>query len=201
MAVSEIVLTKAEQRTKTALAGLIDSKHPVALAVEPSREEAVERTKQFAKSQVEAMTEELAKVENDLEKCAPYPTTRKHGYGWQYDRALSKHRMFSSIVKHRKSCGRPHEPCFVDVSPERVEQFIQHAAERAALDYDAFIVKLCGKIGQCDSAELNGSHVWGHSHLFVVKGDVKETWKTQQIINCSKLGKVFNQWPSRKVKK
>jgi hypothetical protein len=178
---------------------LIDSRHPVALAVEPFRAEAIERTKQFAAETVEKVRNELEAAGNDLNKCAPFPSSKMYGY--QYHTANAKYRLFHSVCKSREACSRPNQPNLADVSPERVERFIQDAAERAAIDYDAFIVKLCGKIGRCDSAEINGSHVWGYSLLTVAKGETIEVWKTQQIVNTSKLGKVFNQWPSRKVKR
>jgi hypothetical protein len=69
------------------------------------------------------------------------------------------------------------------------------------MQYTAFIQKLEGKVGAHTAAALDGSHVWGFSILTVTKADgTVEKWKTEQIINVSVLGKVFNQWPSRKVK-
>lgn len=70
----------------------------------------------------------------------------------------------------------------------------------AAARYDAFVRKLAGKIGEVQDATLTGNHVWSHSLLTVTPPDgSQETWKTQQIVNVSKLGKPFNQWPSRKL--
>lgn len=192
-------LTKAEQRTKTMLAGLIDTEHPVALAVEPFRADAIKRTKQVAMETVEMVRKELAEAGNDLNKCAPYPPCAMNRL--QYQTAVARYQLFNAIVVYRKSCLRPDEPHLADISQDRVDRFIQDAAERAAIDYDAFVVKLCIKIGQCDTATIEGNHVWGYSRLYVTKGDVKEIWQTKQIINQSKLGKLFNQWPSRKVKK
>ena len=43
--------------------------------------------------------------------------------------------------------------------------------------------------------------MWSYSFLYVTtpsNGD--QCWKTQQIINQSKLGKLFNQFPTRKIK-
>jgi hypothetical protein len=85
-------------------------------------------------------------------------------------------------------------------SDERIERFVAQAGEDASAQYTAFVAKLECKVSECDSAELLGDHVWGHSTLTVRKGAQTECWRTHQIINVSKLGKVFNQWPSRKVR-
>jgi len=80
-------------------------------------------------------------------------------------------------------------------------RFIKSACENAAFQYDAFIAKLDKKIGEAVSAELSGNHVWSFSVLTVEKADGSiEHWKTQMIINFSKLGKMFNQFPTRKIK-
>jgi hypothetical protein len=50
-------------------------------------------------------------------------------------------------------------------------------------------------------ASITGTHIWGHSVLTVtLPNGTVERWKTQQIVNQSKLGLLFNQWPSRKMK-
>lgn len=62
------------------------------------------------------------------------------------------------------------------------------------------MAKLIGKIGPVTSATIKGNHVWGHSVLTITNPDaVVEHWKTRQIVNVSKLGKLFNQWPTRKT--
>jgi hypothetical protein len=35
----------------------------------------------------------------------------------------------------------------------------------------------------------------------VTKGGTVERWKTQQIVNVSRLGKLFNQWPTRQLQR
>ena len=82
----------------------------------------------------------------------------------------------------------------------REAKFVDDTMRDAAAQYDAFIAKLIRKIGDFDSATLTGSHVWGYSILTVTKGAATERWGTRQIVNQSVLGKLFNQWPSRKIK-
>jgi hypothetical protein len=84
----------------------------------------------------------------------------------------------------------------------KVRRFIKQRMEWAAADYDAFVIKLVKKIGEVKKAELHGNHVWGYSTLIVTIPDGEvQAWKTQQIVNHSKLGKPFNQWPTRRMKK
>jgi hypothetical protein len=113
----------------------------------------------------------------------------------------------------------PGTPNIVQVRQDLVQMLLKRAREDASTQYDAFIAKLTKKVveslnGEPDEVELSGDHVWGYSFLKVQKHSPKvtsgngsmfwttliETWKTQQIINVSKLGTLYNQWPSRKVK-
>jgi hypothetical protein len=194
-----VTLTKAEERTRTMLADFINEKHPVALAVEPTRQKAVDAAAAEAKKIVAKVREELKASGFDLLVCAPYPNS---GMGRAtYMTAQAKYQLFSSLTKWRKGTYSPREPHLADVTPELVAKFIAKAKERAAIDFDAFIVKLVQKIGACKKAELTGDFVWSYSFLAVDKvGGVREVWKTQQIINVSKLGRLFNQWPTRLMK-
>jgi hypothetical protein len=92
-------------------------------------------------------------------------------------------------------------PEFADMSAEKGEKFVQEARENAAFQYEAYVAKLNKKIGPAKSASLTGNHVWGYSFLTVVtESGETQIWKTQMIVNVSKLGKLFNQFPTRKVK-
>ena len=94
------------------------------------------------------------------------------------------------------------DPVPVKMDREEIARFIKNSKEEAAAQYDAFVAKLIRKIGVVETAELTGNHVWSYSYLNVTKADgTKESWKTQMIVNVSKLGKLFNQWPTRKVGK
>lgn len=184
---------------------LYPANHPVALAVLPLKTEAIARAEKDALATVERCRKTLAENSNRLDIVAPYPDSRKFGYQTPaYYQADAKYRLFTRLVKHRDSCHRVGDPQYVDINSEMVDRFVISAKDDAGVAYDLFIAKLIGKIGECQTAELSGNHVWGYSFLKVVKkGFPKatvETWKTQQIMNISKLGKLFNQWPSRKMK-
>jgi hypothetical protein len=198
-------LTKAQERVKTALACLIKEKHPVARAVEPLREAAVERAAEYAREQVAAVRKELKAAGNDLNVCAPYPRSGSLSRNdWLH--AHRKYTLFGALCKWRKSTISMNEPRLADVDPELVKRFIDEAKKDAAWEYDAFIVKLCRKVneyGPCKRAKVadDNTNVWGRSYLYVTLATGEEqAWLTQQIINVSKLGRPFNQWPTRLMK-
>lgn len=88
---------------------------------------------------------------------------------------------------------------FTTINDNCVATLLLKVAIETASSFDAYVEKLISKIGDCDSAEFSG-HLWSHSVLTVVKGSNTEKWKTQMIINVSCLGKLFNQFPTRKMK-
>ena len=177
-----------------------DMNNPIVKAVLPLKTDAMNRAEEEAKKIVEKVTLVLLQHNNDLKLAAPYPKS------WGADREtylmqMSKYKLYASLVKWRKSSRSPSEPNYVDVDPTRVQKFIEDSKEDAAFQYDQFIMKLVRKIGEVKDATLEGNHVWGYSILTVtLLDDTKQKWKTQQIVNVSKLGKLFNQWPTRKIK-
>ena len=169
-------------------------------AVLPMKSEAMDRAEKVAREHVAVARKELADAGNDLHIAAPYPasfnTTRK-----QYMTGLSKYRFFNNITEWREGqIVRPNSPCYADIVEAKVAEFVATARKDAAEQYDSFVAKLNAKIGPASAALLTGNHVWGYSFLFVETASGKQCWKTQMIINRSKLGKLFNQFPSRKVK-
>ncbi len=179
----------------------IQKDDPVVIAVEPLKTDAVERAEKEAKKVVENVKKTLAENENDLNKVAPYPS----GFGisrLEYSTKLAKYNLYNSLTRWKEGhTVTPHSPNYVYVDSAKVQKFIKKSKEDAALQYDAFVLKLTEKIGPTRSAILTGNHVWSWSLLEVVtKSGEKQIWKTQQITNVSKLGRLFYQWPTRKVK-
>jgi len=176
--------------------------HPVALAVEPLRADAIKSAEDKANATVEYVRKALAEAGNDINAVAPYPPGTNYGSRENYHRMLAKYRLFSSLAKWRKSTYNPFDgPCLADVAPEAVARMIKNYREAAVAQYDMFIAKLVNKIGPATSATLSGNHIWGWSFLTVtLPSGETQVWKTMQISNVSKLGKYFPQWPSRKVK-
>ena len=168
----------------------------VELAVEPLRAAAVARAEQTAKNFVNANLQRLADVGWDVDLIAPYPKAHNPNY----KRCVSYRNFMISITTYTKPTLRPGEPQLRKQSLIAEQRYVDSCKAAADAQYSAFIAKLNKKIGTCDSADLTGDHVWGYSLLTVTKAGVTEIWKTQQIVNVSVLHKVFNQWPSRKVK-
>jgi hypothetical protein len=180
----------------------IVNQEPVGAAVHAVKVQAVDYAEKMARQTVERVTKELAEHGGDMNAYAPYPYGS--GYGYQTDVAKAKHNLVSSLTESDPSKGYQvrstrNTPYFVVICEKDVERFVQRAREEAALQYDAFICKMVAKVGECVSAKLEGSHVWGHSFLTVEKEDGVEVWKTQQIVNQTKYGNPYYQWPSRKM--
>ena len=106
----------------------------------------------------------------------------------------------SSVSKHTKASTRYGDPVIVVRCEEAINRVVAQAREAAGASFDAYVIKMVTKIGGVDSASVAGYHLWNGSVLTVTKGDVVERWHTQQIVNCSSLGTLFNQWPTRLMK-
>lgn len=170
----------------------------IAEAVAPEKSAAMDRAADYAAQVVANVTKQLAEAGWDQDKVAAYPK----GSSSNYHAELAKYTLFSRLTRSTAKGSRSFsEPNFVEVNPEAVARFVEEARQGAAAAHEAFVAKLESKIGEVEEAVLAGSHVWSHSVLTVTKvGGGVERWKTQTILNVSKLGKVFHQFPSRKVK-
>lgn len=170
----------------------------IAAAVEPLRADAMNRAEEYARSVIKNIHEQLEAEGWDAQIVAPFPKSSSRDYVAE----KSRYDLFRRISAPNYVGSRsPSSPDVRKADADREERFIKEAREDASDAYDAFIAKLNSKVGNCISAELVGNHVWGYSILIVEKEDgSKEKWKTQQIINMSKYSKVFNQYPTRKVK-
>lgn len=90
----------------------------------------------------------------------------------------------------------------------RDEEYVTRDAKLAAEnDVASFAAKLTGKIDGAEdigSAKVAGisflGNLWTGSTLHVRLDDGRQqVWATQVILNTSCLGKVFNQWPTRRI--
>jgi hypothetical protein len=88
-------------------------------------------------------------------------------------------------------------------------EFIKCEAERiGGHNFDSFVCKLTGKIEAAAKTEGNDNPLidtailkgllWDGCTLTVTLNGGTQTWVTQCIINRSVLGKLFNQWPTRR---
>lgn len=171
---------------------------PITVAVEPQRAEAVKRAEEAAIKQIETLKNRFqSEYQNDLKKVLPW---NLNAWDPQWKQRSDFKKMIESLTT--RIADQHYSENVREFDKAKTDKFIELSKKNADAQYTAFINKLISKIGDCKSATLEGSHIWGHSFLTVEKEDgVQEIWKTQMIINCSKLGNLFNQFPTRKVKK
>lgn len=176
--------------------------NPIETAVAPLRTDAIARAEKDATDLVTKMLAELAAADWNLDTVAPRPRTdiRRE----DYKRMMRNRERYATITVtdlRGKFSSRMGDPSFVKADASRSAAFIERCKFAAGIQYDAFVTKLTGKVGEVLTAELAGNHIWGRSTLTVTKANgTTERWLTQQIVNVSVLGLLFNQWPTRKVK-
>jgi hypothetical protein len=167
-------------------------------AVAPLKNDAIKRAEEKGQAMIARHLENLEKAGWDLNVAAPWPHTRMDRKSYKEKMAL--HDMIRRLTSSNNPIRGINDPD-IRIRNRQAEQcLLDQIKQHAAFDYEKFVAKLIKKIGDVDAATLTGNHVWGYSLLTVQKGDQTEHWRTQQIINVSVLGKVFNQWPTRKVK-
>src|SRR6185312_7809060 len=83
-------------------------------------------------------------------------------------------------------------------SLEKKADHVARVKDAAHGDYMAWIYKMIQKIGQpVTTAEMNGNP-WVQSIILVTTVDGgRQEWHTQMIVNYSRYGTPFNQFPSR----
>ena len=173
----------------------------IAQAVEPRRTASIERARAAAAKSIEAAYADLESNGWDLDKAAPGPNGRMSRV--DYKMAQAKHNFYATITIANPNAPRRirmTDPRPVIASDERISIVLARVEREASEQFDAYIGKLTGKIGETTAASINNSPLWNGSVLTVTKPDgTTEQWKTKMIINVSSLGKLFNQWPTRRV--
>lgn len=177
--------------------------NPIEKAVAPLKKDAIKAARTYAENISIMMLDKIKQADGDINAAYPYPSSSKMSRAEYVSMAQDHHLACRLTVNDpkRDNTNRMYEPRYVVRCHEGVQNFIEDAGRNAAAQYDAFVIKLTKKIGTAKTAKLDGNHVWSYSLLNVTFADKPaETWKTRSIVNMSKLGKVFNQWPTRKVK-
>lgn len=158
----------------------------------------------------EIVAEITAKLEPhgfDIEKAFPYPevnVSRSFAVRAHEARRLAE-KFFKIVSSHRvpnsTRMATRGTPVTIVAIRDDLAEVIDVAADRMVADYfDGYTFKLSKKIGKpIKTADLKGS-LWTNCTLTIEceDGD-KQVWHTHCIFNRSCLGKVFNQWPTRKV--
>lgn len=183
-----------------------DTKTIIAAAIEHLRTPAMDRAEKQTRAMAEQYRITLEAADWDLNVAYPYPNS---GMGRaNYQQALGRRNMAQRLARQDDARTgtrlRQSDPLYRTWEPDEVERLVKQARELASLQYDQFIAKLAGKVeldGPVVEASLTGEHVWGRSTLTVRHADgTTHQWHTEMILNTSKLGTLFNQWPTRKAK-
>lgn len=172
----------------------------IATAVAPLKDRAIEHATAHAQRLVEMVRREMTEAGWDLQKAAPYPRSFNTGRT-EYLKQKGRYDLFRQLTTSTKASRNRTEPDFAVMNDAGVARLFEDFKAGAAASYDAYVAKLTAKIGKVTSASLDGEGTWVYSNLTVTtEAGERQVWRTQMIINVSILGKVFNQWPTRRVK-
>jgi hypothetical protein len=187
-----------------AYAATVAAQEPVGRCLHGQKAEAITRARKEAEDMVARILAELEAVDWKINAVAPYPRSNMGQIAYQMARQKRSLRdmLTQSNAEHNGWRIRyDHADYLVEADAKGIARFIEQNEREAALQYDMFICKMVNKVGEVTDASITGTHIWGHSVLTVtLPNGTVERWKTQQIVNQSKLGLLFNQWPSRKMK-
>lgn len=178
----------------------------ITAALAPTRAGIVTGTKEVLRARVEACTHKL--IAHDFDARLAFPINY-NSRSVKSDKA-TKAFVMSTVAKKDETVPRSYKPNspepVVIRSTEEVDEIISARAEAHA---DALLLSYAGKLTmktekfaegrEVESVEYNGSRdPWGSSNLtvFFTNGD-SITLSTKIIVNCSSLGKLFHQFPTR----
>lgn len=165
---------------------------PIALAIAPLRENAAAAAREWAEKVVASAKDKLAAAGFDLDIVVP-PVDRNATKVQRAiaDEARAHYGQFLKLAANGRATW--------DYS--RGARFIAQSVSDTEASFDSFVLKLDGKVGDHTAATLISGATWGYSILRVILADgTVQHWKTQQIVNSSSLGRLFNQWPTRLMK-
>lgn len=167
-------------------------------AVQPLKEIAAKRAEEAALKLISEIKEELKENNMDAKITAPYPKA----FDYNYDKLKVKYNTTRQVTADaNRFSRRMNSPDIRKFDKEREGKFIETIVNQAVSSFESYVVKLNKKIGEVKSAKLGGDNLWSYSILTVETKDGEvQRWKTQMIINFSKHGRAFNQWPTRKIK-
>jgi hypothetical protein len=168
------------------------------------REAFVARAEECSVLGLNQMRARLLSVGMDLTKIAPRPnswnTPRK-----QYRIAMNLRGMylasFKPVAKPVSFTAIPKDAPEIVAEKPDAEPYLRGCAKRDANAlFDSFLLKMAGKIGPgCTAARLDGI-IWDGCTVTANMADGStQVWTTKCILNQSIYGKLFNQWPTRRV--
>lgn len=172
----------------------------IAQAVEPLKSQAIAQAVAFATKQAQAMLKRLEEAAWDAN--VVNPMDRAHNSREAYQTYQRLRELINNCTSNNNPAYRNRrDPDLRKPCQESLNHWLAEVAKDAGVDFDAYVYKLNEKTGAVVTAELIGDSVWYDSILSVAKADgTIENWNTKIIVNVSKYGKVFNQYPTRLMK-
>lgn len=172
---------------------------PIANAVAPLKQAQIDRAVGMVADRIEATRLKFEAAGWDLNVVAPHPHGRMSRR--EYKQAEAWLGFCNAITTWTQPSRRHGDPNIVKWSDAGVREKLRTVAEMAGASFDLYVTKLEGKVGEHSTATLTcGGGVWGYSVISVTTPAGIQHWKTQQIVNVSVLGTLFNQWPTRLMK-
>lgn len=199
-----------EQPSTTSKDGAANTKQLIAEAIKPLREVAERYAEESARGMVLRVVGWLHEHDADMDKIAPYGGAADRSRA-EYEAIRAKRALVNALCDH--TYGSPlsrtiGKPSIMVLNPTKIVEFVKRARVQAGLDFEAYTEKLAFKNGDSIRAarlggvRAHGGNPWYESYLIVTLANGNEViWKTQMIYNTSVLGKHFNQFPTRIVKK
>lgn len=185
---------KLDQAAKKADKG---DQNLIAAMAEPRNEYRV-RCLEHIRSTVQRTVEMVEAHKHDLNKAYPYPAHREQR---ETARMMHENRRFAEKFFQGATSSNYQAGVYIVVRRDNNEEVIQALADKMVSDYfDGYIYKLSKKIGKPVKTATHEGSLWTNCKLTVTCEDGEtQVWHTKCIFNCSCLGKVFNQWPTRRV--
>lgn len=173
-------------------------------AILPMRELAQDSAEKIIKERIE---ETLHTLENEFSwdrgAMAPYPSSLRESR-IDFKMKVNKYYFLGEITNPLKGVTMMGEPVYCRPDEKRIAKALEKARDLAAFTFDCYAAKLAKKVGTdvvSAKAESLGNDLWQSSKLVVYHTDgAFSTWNTNTIVNCSVLGKLFLQFPTRKEK-
>lgn len=190
---------EAKQAAEKVMSGKKASSAPLIKIFESHMNEYIDMARKRAEEFVKDKLETLKKYDMDLDKAAPRPRSNM-GRG-EYMAAQAKRDLYRSFTKAVSDTHRIGEPYIVKANQAMIDRYIEMNKKGAEDAYRNFMEKMIQKIGKpVVNAKMTGN-IWTNAVLHVTTDDGEEqSWKTQMILNFSKYQKMFNQFPSRRIK-
>jgi hypothetical protein len=164
-------------------------------------EEYAARAVKMAGEQYDANMDFLKKHDWNLDKAAPL-TDGEPSWSDKGRRERERREWFLSLTEaNGTETNKRTGDKIIRKASAKIKKAYQDESERnARASYMAWVQKMIEKIGKPVVKAKATGNPWNGSVLEVETDDGgTQRWKTQMILNTSKYGKLFNQFPSRKM--